>query len=127
MSDKIIFPYQSIQPVGSEKKLDSSSTALNSTASFKSLLKNEVNGEVKFSKHAQERLKARNIKLNEEDLQKLQNAVDKARAKGAKDSLILLNNLALIVSVRNNTVITAVNEENVQDNVFTNIDSAIIV
>ena len=57
----------------------------------------------------------------------MENAVGKAREKGARDSLILMDNLALVVSIKNNTVITAVDEQSLKENVFTNIDSAVIV
>ena len=53
--------------------------------------------------------------------------VDKAAQKGAKESLVMVDNVALVVSVRNRTVITAVPQEHLKDNVFTNIDSAVIV
>ena len=83
--------------------------------------------ELKFSQHARQRLESRTIHLGEAELSRLQDAVGKAREKGARDSLILMDNLALVVSVKNNTVITAVDEQNLKENVFTNIDSAVIV
>lgn len=83
--------------------------------------------EIKFSHHAQQRLKSRNIELSEDDIHKLRSAMDKAREKGARESLILVDRLALVVSIKNNTVITAVDEPNLKENVFTNIDSAVIV
>lgn len=82
--------------------------------------------EVKLSTHAQARLKSRNITWDQNMQEKLNSLVDKAAAKGARESLILLENLALIVSVRNRTVITAVDGQNIKDSVFTNIDSAVI-
>jgi flagellar operon protein len=94
--------------------------------SFDRILDRELR-ELKFSRHAQERLEARNIQLNEQDLGKLQNAVAKAEAKGAQDSLLLLRDMAFIVSVRNHTVVTAMDGEKLKENVFTNIDSAVIV
>jgi flagellar operon protein len=60
-------------------------------------------------------------------MSKITAAVGKAREKGSRDSLILMSDLALVVSVRNNTVITAVDGESLKDNVFTNIDSAVII
>jgi flagellar operon protein len=57
----------------------------------------------------------------------LKDAVNRAEAKGAKESLILMDRLALVVSVKNRTVITAVDDQNLKDNIFTNIDSAVIV
>ncbi len=92
---------------------------------FDTVLQKELQ-QLKFSRHAQERLTARNITLNEADLSQLQQAVDRAGEKGAQDSLVLLRDLAFIVSVRNRTVVTAVDAEHLKDNVFTNIDSAVI-
>lgn len=83
-------------------------------------------GAVKFSAHATKRLEARNIKLSPEQLQTLEEAVEKARSKGGRETLILLDNVALVVSVANRTVITAMDGENLKDNVFTQIDSAVI-
>lgn len=99
----------------------------NSGKTFNEILENQLNGEVKFSQHALQRLQSRNIKLDEAAMDKLSGAVDKAAQKGAKESLILMNNLALVVSVKNRTVITAMDEASMKENVFTNIDSAVIV
>lgn len=82
---------------------------------------------LKFSKHAIERIESRNIKLNKEDLKNIENAVDKAESKGVKEALILLKNTAFIVSVRNKTVITTATQEQLKENVFTNIDGAVII
>ena len=60
-------------------------------------------------------------------MKQLQEAVNRARAKGARESLVLMGELALVVSVKNNTVITAVDGANMRVNVFTNIDSAVII
>lgn len=94
---------------------------------FNEILERQLNGEIKFSQHALQRLQSRNIKLDEAAMDKLNGAVDKAAQKGAKESLILMNNLALVVSVKNRTVITAMDEASMKENVFTNIDSAVIV
>ncbi|HTX18045.1 MAG TPA: TIGR02530 family flagellar biosynthesis protein [Bacteroidota bacterium] len=93
--------------------------------SFETVLKKELNG-LKFSKHAQQRLDSRNIQLSDADMDQLSHAVDKADEKGAKDSLVLLREMAFVVSVKNRTVVTAMDSERMKDNVFTNIDSAII-
>lgn len=97
--------------------------------SFEKLFQEQLAGdtEVKFSAHALKRLESRQISLNNQDMAMLKDAVNKAEAKGAKESLILLDNLALVVSIKNRTVITAVDEGSLKDNVFTNIDSAVIV
>lgn len=93
--------------------------------SFKDIFNREVR-ELKFSAHARTRIDSRDIPLTEKDMKKLESAVDKAEEKGAKESLVLLGDMAFIVSVRNRTVITAVGSGNMKDNVFTNIDSAVI-
>ncbi len=81
---------------------------------------------VKFSGHAMERLKERGISLSESELEKLQDAVSNVAAKGGKESLIMLGNAALVVSVKNRTVITAFDRRNLEGNIFTNIDSAAV-
>lgn len=83
--------------------------------------------EVKFSNHAIERMKTRGISFNPDDLKRLESAVEKAAAKGSKDSLILMNDSALIVSVKNNTVVTVMDKNALKENVFTNIDSTIVM
>lgn len=80
-----------------------------------------------FSQHASTRLLERGIKLDETHLAKLEGAVSKAAGKGAKESLILMDNVAFVVSIVNRKVITAVEQGQLKDNVFTNIDSAILV
>jgi flagellar operon protein len=81
---------------------------------------------VKFSGHALERLKERGIKLGEKDLEKLEGAVSTVAAKGGNESLIMVGDAALVVSVKNRTVITAFDRNNLDGNVFTKIDSAAI-
>ena len=71
--------------------------------------------------------KLKNIVLKKDDVLKLNEAVKKAQVKGSKESLILLKNLALIVSIKNKMVITAVDNTNLRENIFTNIDSAVIL
>lgn len=80
--------------------------------------------EVQFSKHAARRLETRNIQMSDEVKARLQDATSQAREKGMKESLVLVDDLAFIVNVKNNTVVTAVND--VDRGVFTNIDGAII-
>ena len=94
---------------------------------FAKILEGVEKTEVKFSGHALERLRARNINLSDDDINKINMAVRKLKAKGGKESLIICNNIAFLTSIRNNTVITAIDSENIKENVFTNIDSAIIV
>ena len=97
------------------------------TGGFEQAL-NQAMGGVKFSQHAMQRLQTRNINMTPAQMDQLKTAVDKAAQKGARESLILMNNdLALVVSVTNRTVITAMDGSSIKDNVFTNIDSAVIV
>lgn len=80
--------------------------------------------EILFSKHASKRLETRQIDMTEEQRIRLQDATNQAREKGMRESLVMVDNLAFIVNVKNNTVITAVNDT--KKAVFTNIDGAII-
>lgn len=82
---------------------------------------------LKFSKHASQRLDDRNIELTEEQSQRLEEGVQKASAKGITDSLVLMDSLAFIVNVPNQTVVTAIDQTESEDNIFTNIDGAVIV
>jgi len=82
---------------------------------------------LKFSAHAKERLALRNINLSADDLNRMNDAVNKAASKGARQSLLVMDNQAFIVSVTNRTVITALDGGSMKENVFTNIDSAVIV
>ena len=85
------------------------------------------NRSVKISAHAEARLRQRRIYLSSEDMERINRAVEKMNEKGAKESLLLMRDLALLVNVRNRTVITALDGQNMKDRVFTNIDSAMII
>lgn len=87
----------------------------------------QSSGEVKFSKHALSRLEQRNIKLTAEDITKINGAVDKAAKKGVKDALIMMDNKVFVANIKNKTVITAAADDQLKDNVFTNIDGAVII
>lgn len=82
--------------------------------------------DVKFSKHANQRLESRNINLSDEQMSRLNQGISKARDKSINESLVMMDNLAFIVNIKNNTVVTAL-ESNEESNVFTNIDGAVIV
>lgn len=96
--------------------------------SFRDVLesKNLQNDDVKFSKHANRRLESRNITLSDSQLDRLNQGVGQARQKSINESLVMMDNLAFIVNVKNNTVVTAL-EQAEGSNVFTNIDGAVIV
>ena len=100
-------------------------SANTSDLSFEDILKSKQ--EIKFSKHASMRLSERNISLTAEQKQRLQNGVEAASEKGIKESLVLVDSLAFIVNVPNNTVVTAMDKKETNNNVFTNIDGAVIM
>jgi flagellar operon protein len=81
---------------------------------------------VSFSGHALQRIERRGISLDASTMSRLQGGVDRAAAKGSRGSLVLVDQTAFVVSVPNRTVITAVDQEHMREQVFTNIDSAVI-
>lgn len=93
------------------------------TKSFSEIFTDKADS-LKFSKHASQRLETRNIDMSEEQRARLQDAASQAKEKGMKESLVMVDDLAFIVNVKSNTVITAVNDT--EHAVFTNIDGAII-
>ena len=96
--------------------------------SFEEILqKTQQEGEVKFSKHAANRLNDRNIELTEEQLERLNDGTKMAGEKGLRESLVLVDELAFIVNTRSNTVITALTQGETKENIFTNIDGAVII
>lgn len=82
---------------------------------------------LKFSAHAMQRLQSRNINLSSEDMARMNAMAEKAAQKGAKQSLFMMRDVAMVVSIKNRTVITAVDQQSMKENVFTNIDSAAII
>lgn len=102
-----------------------------STADFRKILKQKsdmasMEG-LKFSKHAGARLNDRNIQLTQEQMQRLQEGTKKANEKGIKESLMIMDNMAFIVNIKNQVVVTAMDSSANTDNIFTNIDGAVIV
>lgn len=97
--------------------------------SFEEILKNQIreNKELKFSKHAQERVAQRGIEVTPTLISDLEKAVDKARDKGAKDVAVIGQNEAFIVNIPNNVVVTAMSYLELKNSIFTNIDSAVIL
>lgn len=88
---------------------------------------NKNNGEIKFSRHATERLVNRNMNISLDEMERLEKAFDKAEIKGVRDALILMGNKAFIANIRSKTVITTINKEQLEESVFTNIDGAVII
>lgn len=83
--------------------------------------------ELKFSKHASQRLKQRDIELSDEQSKRLQDGVEKAESKGIQNSLMLMDSYAFIVNVPSSTVVTAMDAQESKEKAFTNIDGAVIV
>lgn len=117
-----------------ESRLINSSTPINdkqvnSNKNFKEILEKvqEKNEEIKFSKHALERMDSRDVKLNLEEVKKIEMAFKKAEEKGVKDAFILLGDKGFIASIENKTVITSITNEELKENIFTNIDGAVIL
>jgi flagellar operon protein len=82
---------------------------------------------LKVSAHAQKRLEQSNIELTPDHQERMESAVSRMKEKGADKSLVLMDGMAFVVSVKNRTIITAVDENRQKEGVFTNIDSAIII
>lgn len=120
-------PIQSIHQVAIPTKPAAKKTIQDEGVDFSSILNQKLseNREVKLSKHAAMRLEARNINLNNDQVERLKSAVDKASVKGVKDTLVVMDQLAFVVNVNARTVITAVNQSELKENVFTNIDGAV--
>lgn len=83
--------------------------------------------QLKLSGHAQTRMQSRNIELDKQQWDRVMAGVDKAAEKGSKESLVMVDDVAMVVSVKNRTVITMVDKDHMKENVFTNIDSAVVV
>lgn len=117
------------------KQQKSNSTTGDAGLSFSQVLQNKTlqhndigqTGKLKFSKHATVRLADRNIELSNEQLERLNDGAKKAEQKGIKDSLVIVDRLAFIVNVPNHTVVTAMDSTETNENVFTNINGAVIM
>ncbi|NYB72597.1 flagellar biosynthesis protein [Sedimentibacter hydroxybenzoicus DSM 7310] len=95
-------------------------------SAFKEILNEKIQSEIVFSKHASERIRERNIELSDDVTEKLNEAADQAKDKGLKNVLVMIDNQAFIISTMHNKVITAVNSNDLKENIFTNIDGAVI-
>lgn len=115
--------YPSPLPPGVSKRTNAAAEAAKPAVRFQDVLQQEM----RLSKHAQNRLQERGISLKPEQMEQIRSAVDKAEAKGAKESLILMRDMALIVNVKSKTIVTAMDGTSMKDNVFTQIDSAIVI
>lgn len=112
-----------------KKKIQRNSTTNKQNKNFEEIF-NQVkrnNDKLKFSKHALQRMENRNISLNSEQISKIENAVKKAENKGVKEALIIMGDTAFVASINNRTIITTATQEQLKENVFTNIDGAVII
>lgn len=128
MVDKINGLPGAIPEIGSKSQPSHQPPPAADSASFEDILQSQLGrpATVRFSAHAQKRIAARNIGFGGEETVRLEQAVEKAAGKGSRESLILMDDLALVVSIKNKVVITAVDANNRKENVFTNIDSVVL-
>jgi len=127
MSDRMLIGHLQAgrtAPLYGPRQTAKSPTGRENGVTFKELLDRQM---LKFSHHAAQRLEQRGIHLTPEQLNRIHDAVEQAAAKGAKDSLVLLKDIAMIVNIPNRTVVTAMDGSSMNDHVFTQIDSAVII
>lgn len=124
---------RSPEPVGAQAPSVRQTEAIpRSSHDFRTVLQRELSthstdaGTLKLSAHARGRLQTAGIRLGAEALRRIEQAVDRVAEKGGREALVLIDGLALVVSVRHRTIITAVEPSRAKENVFTNIDSAAI-
>lgn len=130
--DKISNRFTSIEQVAGQylQSKKSAGKLTDNQISFEEILKEkqaEQASGLKFSKHASMRLEERNIRLTDEQNERLMSGVKKAGEKGIQESLVMIDSLAFIVNIPNKTVVTAMEQTETQDNIFTNIDGAVII
>ncbi len=123
-------PIPSIKQVQNERQVTAPKKQSNVQGNpFQSVLQQQMlqKESLKFSKHASTRLNSRQINLSDEQMVRLNQGVDKAMAKGIRESLVLMDNIALVVNVENRTVVTALDQSEASEHVFTNIDGAVVI
>lgn len=103
----------------------SNNKELSDSKSFKEVLELNIQKDIKISNHASERMK--NLNLNHIDMENIKEGINKAEKKGSKNSLILYKDMAFVTSVQNRTIITVIDKERAKENVFTNIDSVVML
>jgi flagellar operon protein len=135
--NSFLIPNVSSLPSDAQKAEKSNALKSGEKSEFKGLMDKEllqpqvtpkdIGPEIKVSTHATKRLQERNIELDGNEYMKLKEAIGKLRAKGGHDSLVITNKAAYVVDVDKNTVVTAVDKNNMNENVFTKIDSTIFM
>lgn len=132
IQDSNFMSVRQIQEQYLNKSLNIKKNKQNETISFQDILKQKVdengdNSTLHFSKHANIRLQERGIYLSETQMERLEDGAKRAEEKGIKDSLMIMDELTFIVNIPNNTVITAMERTETENNIFTNIDGAVII
>lgn len=125
--DKSSFRPVHLQPVSSQKLKQTFTGKSHGEFSFHLQQAIQTTSKLTISKHAKERLQQRDIHISESRWESIQQKVDEAKKMGIKDSLVLLNDAALIVSAKNNTVITAMDRKEATTQIFTNINGTIVL
>lgn len=138
--NNILIPNVTTLP--SQKNVEKSKLNPGEISEFKNLLDTKIDQEqsenqesilnptpkgIKVSIHAMRRLQERNMSIDKEEFSKLQSALDKLKTKGGQDSLVITGKGAYIVDVPKNTIVTAMDKESIGENVFTKIDSTILM
>lgn len=111
---------------GNAEKVTQTGLSFSDILASKTARSNPAEMVLKFSKHAVNRLEDRNITMTDEQIERLSEGTARAQEKGIKDSLVMVDSLAFIVNIPNQTVVTAMDQTDANDNIFTNIDGAVI-
>lgn len=115
-----------VNKVKKPEPIDNNKISNTNNKTFKEIFDNKAeNANISFSKHASMRLNSRNLQLSNAQIKRVEDGIKRAEEKGIRDSLVLVDNIALLVNVKNKTVVTAI--DNNSEKVYTNIDGAIIV
>lgn len=123
--NEVRVPFVPIQRIDSANKAISNNISKPSESSNFQKVLEETLQSLKLSKHAQSRIISREIEFNNDVIEKLQQAIHKAQSKGSNESLILFKNKIFLVSVKNKTIISVFDQQSLEKNVFTNIDSVV--
>jgi flagellar operon protein len=128
MVEKITLQATKVQEINSPPSLQRAQDAPSGSPGFEDVLSTQLGRAptIRFSSHAQRRIASRKIDFGSDEAVRLEQAVEKAASKGSRESLILMDDLALVVSIKNRVVITAVDGNSRKENVFTNIDSVVL-
>ena len=120
---------QPLQPKKVENQNKNFQVEKGTVQDFKQILNEKLKSSqgVNFSAHAMQRIEQRDLNLTPEHISRLDRGVENLQSKGSQNSLVLVDNNAFIVSVKNNMVVTAIDKSEAINNVYTNIDSVTIV